>query len=293
MGPGSTEAIDTILELAEAFKNNSDVIKVLNESISTKANASDVTDMLATKANVSDLNNYVTKTGYAMRASSTVGEFYYNTGAGEKSVQIKMPTIPVTSVNGLTGDVVIDTSKYVTSDALSAVTDATLSSDNKTLTITKRNGTSFNFQGGSDLSGYVQYVDIINNLTSTATNKALSANQGKVLNDLITTLQGTVTSLSNNKANTTDLNNYLSLTNGGTVSGAVTLSNATISKATISGLTINGTPKFASNEQFTIVPRILVADLNGWCGYITPENFKKNLGIAKYSLDGTTLTITI
>ena len=148
MGPGSTEAIDTILELADAFKNNSDVIKVLNESISTKANASDVTNMLATKANTSDLDNYVTKTGYTMRASTTVGEFYYNTGAGEKSISIKMPTIPVTSVNGLTGDVVIDTSKYVTSDALSAVTDATLSSDSKTLTITKRDGTSFNFQGG-------------------------------------------------------------------------------------------------------------------------------------------------
>ena len=42
---------------------------------------------------------------------------------------------------------------------LSAVTDATLSDDNKTLTITKRDGTSFDFQGGGggdvDLSGYV------------------------------------------------------------------------------------------------------------------------------------------
>lgn len=43
-----------------------------------------------------------------------------------------------------------------------------------------------------DLSGYVQYVDIINNLTSTATNKALSAYQGKVLNDRITSLQQTI-----------------------------------------------------------------------------------------------------
>lgn len=50
----------------------------------------------------------VTKSGFSMRASSTVGKFYYNTGAGEKSIQVKMPTIPVTSVNGQTGDVVID-----------------------------------------------------------------------------------------------------------------------------------------------------------------------------------------
>ena len=94
-------------------------------------------------------------------------------------------------------------------------------------------------------------------------------------------------------AKTTDLENYLSLKNGGTVSGSVTLSDATISKANVSGLTINGTPKFASNEQFTIAPRVLVTDLNGWCGYITPANFKKDLGIASYSLDGTTLTITL
>lgn len=119
-----------------------------------------------------DLDNYVTKDGYTMRASNnTVGKFYYNTGTGEKAIQLKMPTIPVTSVNGLTGDVVIDLSKYVTSvngltgdvvidlsnyatsDALSAVTDATLSDDNKTLTITKRNGTSFDFQGGGGGSG--------------------------------------------------------------------------------------------------------------------------------------------
>lgn len=74
-----------------------------------------------------------------------------------------------------------------------------------------------------DLSGYVQYVDIINNLTSTSTNKALSAYQGKVLNDLITALQTSVTNLNNNKANTTDLANYLALS-GGTMQGDINLS---------------------------------------------------------------------
>ena len=54
---------------------------------------------------------------------------------------------------------------------LSAVTDATLSSDSKTLTITKRDGSSFNFQGGgdTDLSGYVP-------ITRTINAKALSSN---------------------------------------------------------------------------------------------------------------------
>ena len=54
---------------------------------------------------------------------------------------------------------------------LSAVTDATLSSDSKTLTITKRDGSSFNFQGGGDidLSGYVP-------ITRTINAKALSSN---------------------------------------------------------------------------------------------------------------------
>lgn len=49
-----------------------------------------------------------------------------------------------------------------------------------------------------DLSGYVQYVDIINNLTSTATNKVLSAYQGKVLNDQISSLSSQLGSTNSN-----------------------------------------------------------------------------------------------
>lgn len=74
-----------------------------------------------------------------------------------------------------------------------------------------------------DLSGYVQYVDIINNLTSTATNKALSAYQGKVLNDQlsslaiqlgttntnVSTLQGKVSTLESD--NTTNKSNISTL----------------------------------------------------------------------------------
>lgn len=46
----------------------------------------------------------------------------------------------------------------------------------------------------------VNIIDIINNLTSTATNKPLSANQGKVLNDRITSTNGNISNI-NNKIN--------------------------------------------------------------------------------------------
>ena len=49
-----------------------------------------------------------------------------------------------------------------------------------------------------DLSGYVQYIDIINNLTSTATNKALSAYQGKILNDQMSSLSSQLGSTNSN-----------------------------------------------------------------------------------------------
>lgn len=39
-----------------------------------------------------------------------------------------------------------------------------------------------------DLSGYIQYTDVVNNLTSTETNKPLSALQGKNLSDIINSL---------------------------------------------------------------------------------------------------------
>lgn len=87
MGPGSTEAIDTILELADAFKNNSDVIKVLNEAISTKADASDVTASLATKANASALANYLPVTGGEVSGTLSVGTLTAATVASRGDIQ--------------------------------------------------------------------------------------------------------------------------------------------------------------------------------------------------------------
>lgn len=46
-----------------------------------------------------------------------------------------------------------------------------------------------------DLSGYIQFVDVINNLTSTSTTAPLSAYQGNVLKGLVDTINSTLTSL--------------------------------------------------------------------------------------------------
>jgi hypothetical protein len=59
-----------------------------------------------------------------------------------------------------------------------------------------------------DLSGYVQYSDIINNLTSTASDKPLSALQGKNLNDMITSLMNELSDTQQDVAdNMTDIAN--------------------------------------------------------------------------------------
>lgn len=49
------------------------------------------------------------------------------------------------------------------------------------------------------IASKINISDIVNNLTSTATNKPLSAAQGKALNDAITTLNTDVTTLNNNR----------------------------------------------------------------------------------------------
>lgn len=61
-----------------------------------------------------DLSNYVTKDGYSMRASSTALEFYYNTGSGEKAVQLKAPTVEVpTNISQLNNDSGFVTEEFV------------------------------------------------------------------------------------------------------------------------------------------------------------------------------------
>lgn len=98
---------------------------------------------------------------------------------------------------------------------------------------------------GHQVSEFVLKTDVVNNLTSTATNVPLSAAQGKALNDKIataqttadsantkaTSLESTVSTLSSD--NTTNKNNITSLTNnklnksGGTMTGVLTAQNNT------------------------------------------------------------------
>lgn len=148
-----------------------------------------------------------------------------------------------------------------------------------------------------DLSGYVQYVDIINNLTSTATNKVLSAYQGKVLNDLITairadltTAQGNITSLSNNKANASDLANYLPLS-GGTMDGNIKLNTNTFitdpSGAGILGYSLGNVAVVGNSSR----PTSLLGS------GVRPQYNNQDLAlkgdVPTFTLSGTTLTITL
>ena len=84
-------------------------------------------------------------------------------------LSIGSDTYRFSSIHGT--EIYQDGKQVANAENLSAVTDATLSSDSKTLTITKRDGSSFNFQGGGDidLSGYVP-------ITRTINDKALSSN---------------------------------------------------------------------------------------------------------------------
>lgn len=82
--------------------------------------------------------------------------------------------------------------------------------------------------GGHVVGDFTLKTDIVNNLTSTATNAPLSANMGKSLNEKITTNEGTVNTLSSDvstlKTNastlTTTVGNKLDKS-GGTLTGAL------------------------------------------------------------------------
>lgn len=148
-----------------------------------------------------------------------------------------------------------------------------------------------------DLSGYVQYVDIINNLTSTATNKVLSAYQGKVLNDLIT-------ALNNNKANTSDLANYIP--QGGTLTAPLKVTGG--SAEGVGKIKLDNTNKGQLTDNGN---NTLFGFANGVTIYMGSPSYRTYLrgsetrptyngnemalssDVPTFSLDGTTLTITI
>lgn len=93
--------------------------------------------------------------------------------------------------------------------------------------VTAINGTasasSWEKAGSSaDVSAFVLKTDVVDNLTSTATNVPLSAAQGKALKDNLDVIQG---STSENSTNITNLTNNKLDKSGGTLTGALVAQN--------------------------------------------------------------------
>lgn len=132
MGPGSTEAIDTILELAAAFKTNSDVIKVLNTSISTKADKSEIPTEYIKSASVSTDGKTLTITPLTGNSISFKGG-------------IELPTnLVTTDTNQSIGGVKTFTSMPNMNKGLQfVVTDNSISATDPKLTIFNRNVSLF------------------------------------------------------------------------------------------------------------------------------------------------------
>ena len=191
------ETLDTLEEVAKAIAENETVVDALNAAIGTKANKTDLDNYLPisggtmTGALYFDNNKFIkgytttstlrnligvdsssdielgdTGANITVKAASAFRPASNNaTGLGTSELQWK-------EIHGTT---IYQSGKQVANaENLSAVTDATLSSDSKTLTVTKRDGTSFDFKGGSDIptktsqltndSGFINKD--VNNLTN-------------------------------------------------------------------------------------------------------------------------------
>lgn len=107
---------------------------------------------------------------------------------------------------------------------LSAVSDAALSDDSKTLTVTKRDGTTFDFQGGG--GGTLVYV-------AGAVQESISVDadlQGQLnaLNQEVTTIKSTIPTNNNQLTNgagyitSSSLSNYVNLSSAQTITGVKT-----------------------------------------------------------------------
>lgn len=82
-------------------------------------------------------------------------------------------------------DTVISTSEGVDFPIETLVANAKYDESEKKLVLTLKNGTTIDVSVADLISGLVNESDIVDNLTSTDTDKPLSANQGKVLKDAI------------------------------------------------------------------------------------------------------------
>jgi hypothetical protein len=201
---------------------------------------------------------YITKDGYSMRASSTAGKFYYNTGTGEKAVQVKMPTVP-TKTSELTNDSgfvtsadIPDTSGFVTTNTTQKITGSKIFS-----------GTVGNTQTEAGI-----YLGLDENVGAENANMAIvSANTASYIDMGRPNVDYDFRII---KWNTND-NKHAQLVYGGNASGTITIPQANGVMALTSDIPTN-------TNQLT----------NG-AGYITSSSLGTQ---ATFSLSGTTLTIT-
>lgn len=108
--------------------------------------------------------------------------------------------------------------------------------------------------GGHVVGDFILKADIVDNLTSTATDVPLSAAQGKALNEKITTSDGTVTTLSGNvstlQTNVTSLTNNKMDKSGGTLTGAlVAQSNTNYTTRQVRNIVMSTAEPTASDGQ--------------------------------------------
>lgn len=133
-------------------------------------------------------NNPVLLNGEIIIVDTASGEVRYKTGDGIKTYkQLPFDDEAIKAQISQVQNSIPDVSKYVIADAAGAIVDTV--------------PPTFD---GHTVSDFVLKADIVNNLTSTATDMSLSANQGKVLKDSVDSLSGRVSDIettANNKLN--------------------------------------------------------------------------------------------
>ena len=115
-------------------------------------------------------------------------QFLVNSAINSKIGDILTSITTLTNVELVTVVTTLPTASSSTMNKLYVVSNGGSTDKNLyAIYVTVKNGTTYKWEkiDDADLQGFLTSSDIIDNLTSTATNKALSANQGKALNTAI------------------------------------------------------------------------------------------------------------
>lgn len=195
-------ALNTVNSLSLAVSENESINGVINlHKISKTGKFSDLNDIPSASETVA---------GIIQIASDTEAETGTNTLKAVNPKQLKTAIDGLGSVFTLKGSVQSITNLPTTGNVYG---DVYYVIDESVGYVWLNDGTTDRWEQLGlpiDLSTYVQFTDIVNNLTSELTDKPLSAYQGKVLdgkntatNQQLVLLQSTVTDLTNNKVNKT------------------------------------------------------------------------------------------